>query len=121
MLKQEMETKIKTPFTTGPWKHVKDKIGFSTADFITCNGRQSGLTHIMIGQDKYGFSTKESEANARLIALSPEMFHVFLNVFIHAYIIGQVPGELQKKCISIIEEITQKKFFDILKEYGEEK
>lgn len=118
-----MQTKIKTPFTPGPWEHKKESIGFSTCDIIKINHEyKDGKTmHVRLGEKEYGWSTKESEANARLIASSPEMFHTFLYLFIHSYVIGEVPGELQKRCIAIIEEITQKKFFDILKEYGEKK
>jgi len=116
--------KIKTDFTPGPWEHITHKIGFSTADYVlACKSETNADSHmhVTIGEKKYGYSTKESAANARLIASAPETFNSFIELFIHSYIIGQIPGEIQKKCISIIEKVTQKKFFDILKEYGEEK
>ena len=114
--------KIKTNFTPGPWKTEKQRMGFSTADFIRapCKYPDGELMHVRLGEKEYGWSSRESEANARLIASSPETFNTFVKLFIHSYVIGEVPGELQKECINLIEKVTGKKFFDILKEYGEE-
>ena len=61
--------KIKTDFTPGPWKTEKGNIGFSIADYIRVpheyeDGR---LMHVSIGEKEYGWSTKESAANAKLI------------------------------------------------------
>jgi len=99
--------KIKTDFTPGPWKITKGNIGFSVADFIQVpheyeDGR---IMHVQLGQKEYGWSTKESQANARLIAAAPEMFDILTGLcFVE-------PGSLHnitQRSKNIIEKVTGK-------------
>lgn len=76
--------KIKTDFTPPPWENIKRNLGFSTADFIQAcksSGASDHLMHVSIGEKKYGYSTDESEANARLIVAAPEMFRLIVDSY----------------------------------------
>jgi len=97
--------KIKTNFTPGPWKTIKDNIGISVADYIEvpCEYEDGRVMHVRLGEKEYGWSSKESQANARLIAAAPEMFQVLIEVCF--------PGSLHHTIMrakKLIEKITGK-------------
>jgi hypothetical protein len=104
--------KIKTDFTPGPWKTVKDNIGFSVADYIKvpCEHVDGQEMHVRLGEKEYGWSTKESEANARLIAAAPEMFQMLVDFYFNPGMDGI------KKMKNIIEKVTGKTIAELEKE-----
>ena len=92
--------KIKTDFTPGPWKYEQSLIGLLTCDFVVMNDDMYGL-HIQQGEKGYGHVTKESGANARLIAAAPEMFQALVDLYFQS--------DLGRERIkNIIEKVTGK-------------
>lgn len=105
--------KIKTNFTPGPWRHEKKMYGFSEMDAIgtNCQYDEGKTMHVTIGEKEYAWSTKESQANARLIAAAPEMFQVLIEVCF--------PGSLHHTIMrakKLIEKITGKTIAELEKE-----
>jgi len=104
--------KIKTGFTPGPWKTIKDSIGFSVADYIEapCEYEDGRVMHVRLGEKEYAWSTKESEANARLIAAAPEMFQAFVDLYF------EDPLFTLEKVRKLIEKVTGKTIEELEKE-----
>ena len=66
-------------FTTGPWSSCKSFIGAKSADFVKTDGNKYDGMHIHNGEKRFGVSTKESESNAKLISLAPDILLILIN------------------------------------------
>ncbi len=66
-------------FTNGPWEATKGYRGSKIADYVKTDGLRYDGIHIHNGEEHFGSSSKESEANANLIAYAPEMIlnHIY--------------------------------------------
>lgn len=107
--------KIETNFTPGPWETKKRNIGFSEADFIIASKSQKysdAIMHVSIGEKKYGWSTKESTANARLIAKAPDMFDILYEM---SFVEPNSLYHIIQRAKKLIEQVTGKSIEELEK------
>ena len=72
-------------FTSGPWSSGKGFIGAKSADFVKINEMKYDGIHIDAGEKIYGVSSKESESNAKIIAMSPKLLKIAIEEGLQMY------------------------------------